>query len=107
MSNLRPECRSGRGYPCPSEETAYYLISESVAKRRELAAGALHKRGLSCAIGTFFDDHPYYALPDSVIQEVAAVNDSYKRVSPRLRWRNVNSWLQWKVRVLAAVKSKR
>jgi len=101
MSKLRPECGDGKGSPCPSEPTAYYLIRESVAKRRSLAAGALHKNGLSCAVGSFFDDHPNYALPSAVIEEVAAVNDSYKNLSAHERWKKVNSWLRWKVRVLA------
>jgi hypothetical protein len=104
MSKLRPECSgNGKGCPCLSNDTAYYLIRESVAKRRSLAAGQLHKDGMSCAVGSFFDDHPSYALPMTVIEEVAAVNDSYKSLSPHERWRKVNSWLRWKVRVLAGV----
>lgn len=102
--NMRPECADGKGSPCPSRETAYYLIRESVAKRRSLAYGKLHQAGMSCAVGSFFDDHPGYALPMDVINEVAAVNDSYKELSPHQRWRKVNSWLRWKIRVLAGVK---
>lgn len=105
MTALRPECSSGKGSFCPDQETAYYLIRESVAKRRSLGAGRLHKDGLSCAIGSFFDDHPQYALPTAVIDEVAAVNDSYRALSPHERWRKVNSWLRWKIRVLAGVKN--
>lgn len=105
MTAMRPECGTGTGSPCPSEESAYYLIRESVAKRRSLAAGKLHSNGLSCAIGSFFDDHPKYALPAAVIDEVAAVNDSYKSLTPHERWKKVNSWLRWKVRVLAGAKS--
>lgn len=104
MTTLRPECKSGDGKsPCPTEATAYYLIRESVAKRRSLAAGALHKHGMSCAVGAFFDDHKGYALPSNVIEEVSAVNDSYKNLSAHERWKKVNSWLRWKVRVLAGV----
>lgn len=101
MSKLRPECGNGSSKPAPTEATSYYLIRESVARRRSLAAGALHRNGMSCAIGSFFDDHPDYALPTSVIDEVAAVNDSYKKLTPHERWKKVNSWLRWKVRVLA------
>lgn len=102
MTTLRPECKDGDGKsPCPTEATAYYLIRESVARRRSLAAGALHKHGLSCAVGAFFDDHKGYSLPTSVVEEVSAVNDSYKNLSAHERWKKVNSWLRWKVRVLA------
>jgi hypothetical protein len=106
MSTLRPECRNATpGSPCPPRDTAYFLIRESVAKRRSLAWGAFHRGGLACAVGTFFDDHPGYALPRDVIDEVAAVNDSYKNLSEHERWKKVNSWLRWKIRVLAGATS--
>jgi hypothetical protein len=40
-----------------------------------------------------------------VIDEVAAVNDSYKNLSEHERWKKVNSWLRWKIRVLAGATS--
>lgn len=102
MSELRPECKDAAKGSALPYDTALYLIRESVARRRSLAYGKLHKDGLSCAIGSFWDDNPKVALSSRLIDEVAAVNDSLPPTStPHERWKKVNSWLRWKVAVLA------
>ena len=103
MSELRSECHivtDGR-HALP-DDTALFLIRDSVAQRRSLLFGRLHYQGQHCAIGCFFADHPTLLLNSSLIDEVAAVNDSVPNTAmPRERWKKVNSWLRWKVRILA------
>ena len=102
MSKIRPECGSTRE-PALSDDTALFLIRDSVAKRRSLIRGRLHDDlGRHCAIGCFFADNPKAALHSALIDEVAAVNDSLPSdASPHARWKKVNEWLRWKIKVLA------
>lgn len=102
MSRLRPECRSS-SKPALSDDTALYLIRDSVAKRRVLIHGRLHDgRGHHCAMGCFWQDNPRAVVNTALLDEVAAVNDSVPpTATPQERWKKVHSWLRWKLRVLA------
>ena len=101
MSNLRPECRTVKGSALP-DDTALFLIRDAVTRRRSLIHGRLHDgRGHHCALGAFWQDNPSAVLHSSLIDEVAAVNDSMKGERPSKRWKKVNEWLRWKVKVLA------
>lgn len=102
MSKLRPECGTSKEEALP-DDTALYLIGKAVAKRRSLIYGKLHDgQGRSCAIGAFWEDNPKTTLHSALIDEVAAVNDSVPpTATPHERWKAVNSWLRWKLRVLA------
>jgi hypothetical protein len=102
MTKLRPECSSSHEAAIPND-TALYLILDSVAHRKELIFGKLgDNHGGYCAIGAFWADHPGASLCSSLIDEVALVNDSVPQsATPRERWKKVNSWLRWKIRVLA------
>lgn len=102
MSKLRPDCASSTE-PAISDATALYLIRDSVAKRRSLIHGRLHDgRGGHCAIGCFWTDNPKATIRSSLIDEVASVNDSIpKTATPHERWKKVNGWLRWKLKVLA------
>lgn len=104
MSVLRPECRNYRGEKSAlPDETALFLIRDSVAKRRGLIYGRLHDgKGGHCAMGAFWQDNAGAVVRSSLIDEVAAVNDSVpKNATPHERWKKVNSWLRLKLRVLA------
>lgn len=105
MSKLRPECGNSTE-PALSNDTALFLIRNAVAKRRSLGYGKLHdKNGRACAIGAFWDDNPKTTLRSSLIDEVAAVNDSVPATAtPHERWKTVMGWLRWKVKVLAGEK---
>ena len=102
MSKLRPECGSSNEPSIP-DSTALYLIRDSVAKRRSLIYGKLKDgRGGTCAIGAFWDDNPKATLHSSLIDEVASVNDSIPpTATAHERWKKVNGWLRWKIKVLA------
>lgn len=104
MSRLRPECGTYTG-PRKSlpNETALFLIRDSVARRRELIFGRLHDgRGGHCAMGAMWEDNPNAIIDSSLTDEVAAVNDSIPPSStPQERWKKVNTWLRWKLRILA------
>lgn len=101
MGLYRPECVNAKpGTPAPPYPTALYMITEAVARRTQLAHGALNRGGLSCAVGAFFDDNPKSALAFAIIEEVAAYNDSIRSETPRVRRNRVLRWLRWRLRVL-------
>ena len=102
MSNLRPECRDSIDRAM-SDDTALFLIRDAVARRRGLIHGKLtDHRGRHCALGAFWEDNPGTTLHSALIDEVAAVNDSIPAgAGVRVRWKKVNEWLRWKVKVLA------
>ncbi len=106
MSKLRPELRTAPNSQALSDDTALFLIRDSVARRRSLIFGRLHDgKGHHCAIGSFWTDNPSAVLHSSLIDEVAAVNDSVpETATPHERWKKVNSWLRWKIAVLAGKK---
>lgn len=63
MSKLRPECESNPGATALPDDTAIYLIRDSVAKRRALIHGRLDDGdGRHCALGSFWKDNPKAAL---------------------------------------------
>jgi len=101
MSKLRPEVRTVPGSALP-DDTALFLIRDSVAKRSRLIYGRLHSGGDHCAMGAFWTDNPNAAVHISLIDEVAAVNDSVPpSATPHERWKKVNSWLRFKIASLA------
>lgn len=97
MSSLRPTLRTGSGKPCMCDGTAYLMILSAVKTRAGLVHGKLHDRGESCAIGSYFDVNDSTSLPDSLIDEVAAVNDSVPQATNRQRKLYVARWLRWKL----------
>ena len=106
MSKLRTTWRSTK--PCLPDDTALYLISEAVNKRRGLIHGQLDNGDKHCAMGCLFADHPQFSLNDSLIDEVAAVNDSVpKTATNRERWKKVQVWLRWKLQVMAGAKQRK
>lgn len=102
-SNLRPELHDSATPSGFSYETALYRVYEAVSRKRRLLHGHLHdrKKGLSCAIGCTFDDG-VTSMPTKVIDEVAAYNDSFPKLSPEQRWRKVHAWLKFRVETLRA-----
>lgn len=97
MSELRKELRSGSTKPCMSNGTAYYMILSAVQQQPGLVHGKLHAHGEHCAIGSYFEINDQTALPETLIDEVAAVNDSVPHMSNRQRKFHVARWLRWKL----------
>jgi hypothetical protein len=105
MSKLRPECGTSHE-PAMPDDTAIFLIRDSVAKRKGLIHGRLHSREGHCAIGAFWQDNPKATLRSSLIDEVAAVNDSVPpTATAQERWKKVNSWLRFKIKSLTHAKA--
>jgi hypothetical protein len=106
MSKLRSECKNAAPGSAIPNETALFLIRDAVARRRGLIHGKLDDgRGHYCAIGSFWEDNPDIALRSSLIDEVAAVNDSLgPSATSHQRWKKVTEWLRWKIKTLAARK---
>lgn len=102
MSKLRAECVTSFNRALPND-TALFLIRDAVARRRSLIHGRLDgPNNTHCAMGAFFADNPHATLKSALIDEVAMVNDSVPTTAtPRERWKKVNDWLRWKIRVLA------
>lgn len=105
MSKLRPECSNSTAKALP-RHTLIWMISKSVFRRRSLIHGRLDDAdGKHCAMGCFWEDNPALSVPTDLVDEIAAVNDSIPRsASPQKRWKEVTSWLRWKMRVLEASK---
>lgn len=100
MSKLRPECIDAKpGERAIPNDTALFMIRDSVARRKALIYGRLDDHaGNHCALGAFWADNPRLILHDSLVDEVAAVNDSVPRTAtPQERWKKVNSWLRFKI----------
>ncbi|SRR6266404_4299204 len=107
MSKLRPECGRARDdQPAIPNDTALFLIRDAVARRRGLIRGRLHDgKGHHCAMGAFWEDNPKAVVWDSLIDEVAAVNDSLPlSATPKERWKKVNEWLRFKIASIAQKK---
>lgn len=103
MSKLRAsELTNSNGTAMP-DDTALFLIRDAVERRGGLIHGRLTDRfGNHCAIGCFWADNPKVTLHSSLIDEVAAVNDSVPpNATAKERWKKVRSWLRWKIKVLA------
>lgn len=98
-SRLRPETTDARpGIYAPSNGTAYLMIYNAVRSQEGLFHGKLDgPRGEHCAIGSYFHVNPRTALAHTLIDEVAAVNDSLPNGTPRQRKLNVLRWLRWKL----------
>lgn len=95
MSRLRPELSTTKEPSGFTYESAFFRVWQAVKHRRALIHGQLHEGGKSCAIGATFDDG-VDMLPLSVIDEVAAYNDSFPRLTPVKRWKRVRDWLEFR-----------
>lgn len=97
MSRLRPTLNSNSRLLAVYSGTAYLMILNAVQRRKGLVHGQLHAHGESCAIGSFFDINKQLALPESLIDEVAAVNDSMPHLTEKQRRTRMMQWLRWKL----------
>lgn len=98
MSKLRPTLRDAApGTPCMRNGTAYLMILNAVEQQRGLIHGKLEAPGGYCAIGSYFHTNKGTSLPDALIDEVAAVNDSMPQLTPVQRKKKMMQWLKWKL----------
>jgi hypothetical protein len=107
MSKLRPTLKDAQpGTPCMRNGTAYLMILNAVEQQPGLIHGQLvhgqleTPKGEYCAIGSYFHDNGQTALTDSLIDEVAAVNDSMPHLTPTQRKQRMMRWLKWKLAAL-------
>lgn len=100
MSVLRPTLiKSEKGDPVVSNGTAYLMILNAVEARTKLVHGKISDHGEYCAIGSFFNTNRV-CLPTTLVDEVAAVNDSMPHVSEQTRRLRMMRWLRWKLKQL-------
>lgn len=101
MSKLRPELTNGSWKPCMTNGTAYFMILQAVKSQPGLIHGKLDgPYGEHCAIGSYFDINDRTSLPNELVDEVAAVNDSMPTVTPRVRKLRMVQWLRWKLNTI-------
>lgn len=97
MSRLRQVSKADPNDPVLRNGTAYYAIYNAVLEQKGLIHGRLDgAHGEHCAIGSLWAATPV-ALPSDLIDEVAAVNDSMPKATPRQRKARVATWLRWKL----------
>lgn len=97
-SRLRASGTSASTAPALDDKTALYAVYGAVQGQPGLCHGRLHDgKGAHCAIGSFWDGAPKTTLHSSLIDEVAAVNDSVPHLSNVKRRAHVLRWLRWKL----------
>lgn len=98
MSKLRPTLNPTTLPATQTGANAYYSIYAAVEQQKGLIHGRLHAgAGEHCAIGAYFDIHTRAVLPESLIDEVAAINDSCPSYYPSVRREFVMRWLRWRL----------
>lgn len=98
MSKLRPTLvTADPDKPCARNGTAYFMILNAVEEQRGLIHGELQRQGAYCAIGSYFHVNHHMCLPDTLIDEVAAVNDSMPTLTPVQRRDKMIRWLKWRL----------
>src|SRR5437660_167496 len=99
MSKYRPELvTTCRNVFCPRNGTAYLMILNAVRSKRGLIHGKLEDSAhRCCAIGSYFDVNRNHGLPEDLIDEVTAVNDSMPNVTMYQRKLRMMRWLRWKL----------
>lgn len=103
MSKLRPTTKCDpncTSYTPPTPEL-YLAILHAVQHQKGLLHGKLDNfKGEHCALGSYWDDHPDWAVKSDLVDVIAGVNDSAPTVSPKRRKEIVVQWLKWKLRCL-------
>ena len=75
------------------------MIYNAIRNRKGLIHGRLDGNlGEHCALGSYFSTNRKCSLPNSIIDEVAAVNDMTPRATTRIRKLRVMKWLRWKLK---------
>ena len=98
MSKLRPTLQD-TSEPGLNYEQTYMRVFQAVSSRRALIHGQLEDReGGICAIGAYFREASIPISPKA-IDEIAAYNDSFPKLSPSQRWHKVMAWLRLQLRI--------
>jgi|SRR5262245_2645368 len=98
MSVLRPTLKDS-DRPGLDYKATYFRVLQSVSRRRALAHGRLHDGGLACSIGSYFDESDI-PINSRALDEIAAYNDSFPKLSPDKRWRKVMAWLRFQTKAM-------
>ena len=95
MSNLRPTLRTTKE-PGLSYEATYFRVLQATSDCRGLIHGKLENAaGQACAIGVYFKQ-TNVPIDSAAIDEIAAYNDSFPKLSRHERWLKVRQWLRFK-----------
>lgn len=100
MSRLRPTLVTTTS-PGLGHDATYFRVLQAVAGRRALIHGRLDDpHGGTCAIGAYFREADI-PIDTKAIDEIAAYNDSFPRLSSTERWRKVIAWLRFQTKAMA------
>ena len=100
MSQLRPTLVVSCNDPSLGYKSTYFRVLEAVSSRRVLIHGKLEDgQGRTCAIGAYFRDSQI-PINAHAIDEIAAYNDSFPKLTRHQRWKKVIAWLRFQVKLL-------
>lgn len=100
MSRLRPTLIPGMPGCGLGYKATYFRILQAVSGRRALIHGRLNdSSGGTCAIGAYFRT-ANVPINSEAIEEIAAYNDSFPRLSSTERWRKVIAWLRFHTKAM-------
>jgi hypothetical protein len=99
MSDLRPTLVKSKE-PGLSYTSTYFRVLQAVLSRRGLIHGRLEDgQGRTCAIGAYFRE-TNTPINSDAIDEIAAYNDSFPKLTSPQRRKKVLAWLRFCVRTL-------
>lgn len=99
-SALRSELY-GSHDPGPTEADFIKSLHASLKSRKALIAGAVDKGKQHCAIGCYFADNPNTAVKNSLVDQVAAVNDAVpQELGNKVRMQIVRKWVENRAKAL-------
>ena len=102
ITSLRPTLVEAKGERGLTYSQTYYRVMQAVSalQHHELLHGKLKYNGQTCAVGAYFEQCKT-SISSIAIEEIAAYNDSFPKVSPSVRWKKVNAWLKTRAKALA------
>lgn len=100
-SKLRAGQLFGSFKPGITEQELLKQLSVSLKKRRALAFGQIDIGKSHCAMGCFFADNDNVAVPNALIDQVAAVNDAVPdELGNKVRMQIVRNWVSNRAKAL-------
>lgn len=98
MSQIRPTLTQSDD-PGLTYRQTFFRVMQSVMSRRSLIHGKLKDDGETCAVGAYFEDSDM-PISGHAIDEIAAYNDSFPKLTPHQRWLKVSQWLKVRAKQL-------
>ncbi len=95
MSILRPTLHES-DEPGLDYNQTYFRVFEATGAVRSLIHGKLDTHDGTCAVGAYFRQAST-PINSKAIDEIAAYNDSFPKLTQHKRWTRVRKWLKFKL----------